>query len=75
MALDAKTYRTEVLARLLEDFGMADPETGDLFAVCGIAPDTPSEALPGALKEIKAFGNKDLNHPKYKSVVKPLLEK
>ena len=74
MAFDGNAYRKDVMTRLLADFAPADPVNGDVFFVCAV-PTTASDAeVATQLKAVKAFWNKELNHPRYKTVARPLLD-
>lgn len=74
MAFDGNAYRKDVLARLLADFAPADPVSGDVFFVCSVQTNASDAEVAVQLKAVKAFWNKELNHPRYKTVARPLLD-
>jgi hypothetical protein len=65
---DGTDYRKRVMARLLEDFALADPQTGDPFLVCDVDPADHSGVTEKHLGDLVAFWQKDRNHPRYKSI-------
>ena len=70
---DGNDYRKRVMARLLDDFTLADPHTGDPFLVCDVDADADPAAVARRLDEVVAFWQKDRNHPKYKGVAAQLV--
>ncbi|MGH3736551.1 MAG: hypothetical protein ACRDT6_13190 [Micromonosporaceae bacterium] len=75
VAFDTNTYRKTVLARLLNEPGLADPYTGDPFLVCAVDPDADDATVRGQLDEVVAFWNKERNHPRYRGLVARLVSR
>ncbi|WP_279580099.1 hypothetical protein [Fodinicola feengrottensis] len=73
MALDTNAYRKSVLARLLVEPGLADPQTGDPFLVCAVDPDADDATAAKQLDEVVAFWNKERNHPRYRGLAAQLV--
>lgn len=73
MALDTNAYRKNVLARLLVEPGLADPQTGDPFLVCAVDPDADDATAAKQLDNVIAFWNKERNHPRYRGLAAQLV--
>jgi hypothetical protein len=72
-ALDGNAYRKKVLTRLVADFAVADPETGDPFFVFDLPLDSDQETVVAQIGEVVAFWQKERNSVKYKGVAADLV--
>lgn len=70
---DGNEYRKRVMARLLEDYTLADPHTGDPFLVCDVDAAADAAAVRNRVDAVVAFWQKDRNHPKYKGLAGQLV--
>lgn len=73
VTLDTNAYRKNVLARLLNEPGLADPQTGDPFLVCAVDPDADDATAARQFDEVVAFWNKERNHPRYRGLAAQLV--
>jgi len=70
---DGNAYRKKVLARLVADFSVADPETGDPFFVFDLDPDSDQATVVTRIGDVVAFWQKERNSVKYKGVATDLV--
>lgn len=75
MSFDGNTYRKNVLARLLNEPDLADPQTGDPFLVCAVDPDADDETAQRQFGDVVAFWNKESNHPRYRGIASQLAKR
>jgi hypothetical protein len=71
--LDGNAYRKKVLARLVVDFSVADPETGDPFFVFDLDPGSDQATVVARIGDVVAFWQKERNSVKYKGVATDLV--
>ena len=70
---DGNAYRKKVLARLVADFSVADPPTGDPFFVFDLDPDSDQATVEARISDVVAFWQKERNSIKYKGVATDLV--
>jgi len=70
---DGNAYRKKVLARLVVDFTVADPETGDPFFVFDLDPGSDQATVVARIGDVVAFWQKERNSVKYKGVATDLV--
>jgi hypothetical protein len=71
--LDGNAYRKKVLARLVADFSIADPETGDPFFVFDLDLDADPTTVQARIGDVVALWQKERSSIKYKGVATDLV--
>ncbi len=71
--LDGNAYRKKVLARLVVDFSLAHPETGDPFFVFDLDLGSDQATVVARISDVVAFWQKERNSVKYKGVAADLV--
>ena len=72
-AFDGNAYRKKVLVRLVADFSLANPQTGDPFFVFDLDPGSDQATVVGRIGDVVAFWQKERNSVKYKGITAELM--